>query len=50
MITPADSVPKFYGLSTDDKPENAPNASKFYEMDTGKFYMYDEESQTWLEQ
>lgn len=49
-----------YGLSTDTKPsvyhtetgknEAIPNASTFYEMDTGKLYMWDFENQQWLEQ
>lgn len=47
---------EFMGLSTDDKPLNEYeghkiyNASSFYEMDTKKFYFYDEENNTWLEQ
>lgn len=49
-----------YGLSTDTKPmiyrtatgkeEAIPNASTFYEMDTGKVYMLDAENSQWLEQ
>ena len=48
-----------YGLSTDEKPtvlqtvsgnQEVPNASTFYEMDTGKLFMYDTDSNTWLEQ
>ena len=44
-----------YGLSTDTKPtvsgnQEVPNASTFYEMDTGKLFMYDTDSNTWLEQ
>ena len=51
MVTPAYSFEvKYRGLSTDDKPENAANGSGFYEMDTGKYYMYDEENDTWREQ
>ena len=39
-----------YGLSTDAKPSEIYNASVFYEMDTGKIYLYDESSKKWLEQ
>lgn len=38
------------GLSTDEKPtENIATGSSFIEVDTGKVYMYDEESGTWYE-
>jgi len=38
------------GLSTDTKPiENITNGSSFIEMDTGKIYFYNAESQQWLE-
>lgn len=37
------------GLSTDEKPLGVPNGSTFFEMDSGKVYMFDEESKTWLE-
>lgn len=33
----------FYGLSTDVKPVGVGNASSFYEMDTKKLFMFDEE-------
>lgn len=39
-----------FGLSTDTKPLNVCNASTFYEMDTKKLYMFDEENKRWLEQ
>ena len=39
-----------YGLSTDTKPLNVCNASTFYEMDTKKLYMFDEQNKRWLEQ
>lgn len=43
--------PEFYGLSTDTKPTtDVLNASVFYEMDTKKIYMFDEENSRWLEQ
>lgn len=42
---------EFYGLSTDEKPtENVVNASIFYEMDTQKVFLFDEENKEWLEQ
>lgn len=39
----------YYGLSTDEKPSTALNGAAFVEMDTGKIYFYDVESETWLE-
>ena len=40
-----------YGKSTDEKPtEGMRNSDRFYEMDTQKVYMFDEDSNTWLEQ
>lgn len=36
-----------YGLSTDTKPIDAPNASKFTEIDTGIEYLFDREHQEW---
>ena len=40
-----------YGLSGDTKPkEGAHNADIFYEMDTKKVYLFDEEDGEWLEQ
>lgn len=42
---------EFKGLSTDTKPtDNVPNGSTFYEMNTGKIFMFDEENETWIEQ
>lgn len=44
---------ELYGLSTDEKPiekfENVyiGNSSTFYEMDTKKVYIYDEENHEW---
>lgn len=40
------------GLSTDTKPttyggNDIGNGSRFIEIDTGDFYMFDEESKTW---
>lgn len=39
----------YVGLSTDTKP-TASNGARFYEMDTQKQYMFDEEGQAWVEQ
>lgn len=42
---------EFYGLSTDTKPtKDVRNGSVFYEMDTVKVFMFDEQNKTWLEQ
>jgi len=47
---------ELYGLSTDTKPTETfdgmpiDNASLFYEMNTGKVYMYDAANTTWIEQ
>lgn len=38
----------YYGLSTDEKPLDANNGSKYIEMDTGKVYLYDAEGAEWL--
>lgn len=44
------------GLSTDTKPTdefkgaNIKNGSTFYEIDTGKVFMLDGDSHTWIEQ
>lgn len=41
---------EYYGISTDQKPKSPPNASTFYEIDTGELYMYDAESKKWVKQ
>lgn len=41
---------EYYGMSTDIKPVNALNASRFYEIDTGNVYMFDEEGKQWFKQ
>lgn len=41
---------EMYGRSTDEKPTNVGNASTFYEMDTKKVFLFDEEKKTWIEQ
>lgn len=46
---------ELYGLSTDEKPIGKMgtigigNSSTFYEMDTKKAYIYDEENHRWLD-
>ena len=44
----------FYGKSTDTKPtDGLLTGSSFYEIDTGKMYMFDEEGATgseWIDQ
>ena len=50
MISNVDnSMQKYRGLSTDTKPAAAPG-SEFFEMDTGKTYLYDAEGTQWTEQ
>ena len=51
MITPVGSVTYEYrGLSTDEKPtERVGNGSLFFEMDTLKVFMFDEQNNKWLE-
>jgi hypothetical protein len=44
-LTPSE----IYGLSTDVKPTDVNNASVFYEMDTKKLFMFDEENSVWRE-
>ena len=47
------SYDTFMGLASDTKPEEhthgpIPNASVYFEMDTGNIYFYDEENARWL--
>lgn len=38
------------GLSSDKKPvEKIPNGSVFFEMDTGKVFMFDEKNKKWIQ-
>ena len=52
MITmkPGNYINEYYGLSTDTKPTDPylPNASIFYEMDTGDIYLYDAANEEWV--
>ena len=42
---------EYYGKSSDTKPvDGVNNADIFYEMDTKKVFLFDEEKKTWLEQ
>ena len=42
---------EYCGLSTDNKNTiSANNADKFYEIDTSKTYIYDEQTDSWIEQ
>lgn len=42
---------EFYGLSTDTKPTGGVrNAEIYYEMDTGKVFLFDDTNSQWLEQ
>ena len=46
-----DFVLKYCGLSTDTKPtDEVVNGSTFFEIDTSKKYMFDEQNQNWIEQ
>ena len=56
MVTRTGGVwaPEYKGLSTDIKPveddsTKVPNGSTFFEMDTSKLFMYDNEHDVWLE-
>jgi hypothetical protein len=40
---------ELYGLSTDEKPTTYKNGDMFYEMDTKKCYVFDEENKKWWE-
>ena len=41
----------YFGLSTDEKPTNqVNNADAFYEIDTKKIFLFDEDGKTWIEQ
>lgn len=43
------TIQQYEGLSTDTKPTDVPNGSRFLEMDTGDVYMYDADSSSWLQ-
>lgn len=54
VILPSRDIRKrgeYYGKSTDTKPvDGVSNADIFYEMDTKKVFLFDEEKKLWLEQ
>lgn len=42
---------EYYGKSTDTKPtDGVKNTDIFYEMDTKKLFLFDEDNGAWLEQ
>lgn len=41
---------EFRGLSTDTKPIGNYNGSVFFEIDTGKVFMYNQATNTWVEE
>lgn len=46
-----DNTTDMKGLSTDTKPiDGINNGSSFYEMDTKKVFLFDEQNQKWIEQ
>lgn len=48
-VVPGTLIEEHYGMSYDPKDtEDVPNASRFYEMDTGDVYMFDADSSTWI--
>lgn len=49
MVTVANMITEYRGLSTDTKPTDARNGDTFIEIDTGIVFIYDAESQAWLQ-
>ena len=50
MVSVVNIANEYVGLSTDTKPtDGVANGSIFYEMDTKKCYMFDEDNATWHE-
>ena len=51
MITTSYQTYEFRGLSTDDKSaiQKPQNGSVFFEMDTGKVFLYDATNNIWRE-
>lgn len=47
MITEIFTETVLTGLSTDKKPTNYPNGTKFREIDTGYVYRYDKAHSKW---
>lgn len=47
--TTRDNCRVYYGRSTDEKPtKRVGNGSQYYEIDTSRLYLFDEENQRWL--
>ena len=42
------TTPMFAGLSTDTKPVNVPNGSRFTEIDTSILYFFDKTTESWV--
>ena len=42
------TTPMFVGLSTDTKPVNVPNGSRFTEIDTSILYFFDKTTESWV--
>lgn len=49
MVTTKNLTTEFIGKSTDTKPTDGRNGDTFIEMDTGIVFVYDAESQAWLQ-
>lgn len=49
MVSNDRMIMHYRGLSTDDKPTDAPNGSDFLEMDTGKMWYFDAENSQWVD-
>ena len=49
-ITPKSMKMMYAGVAADEKPLNVQNGSVYFEVDTGKYFMFDEENKVWHEQ
>ena len=49
MVSNTNMAMHYRGLSGDEKPANAPNGSEFLEMDTGKVWYFDADSEDWID-
>ncbi len=50
MITRDPYTGEYSGISSDTKPTDVPNSTKFYDMEERTMYMFDEENARWLPQ
>jgi hypothetical protein len=48
MVTKRESSDPRVGLSTDIKPTNVNNGTRFIEMDTSSIYLYDAQDKKWF--